>query len=241
MGRNLFITGVGSGIGAGLCREALRRGDRVFALGRKSPEDFSRFSGYRFSCCDLADADTIPAALKTLLEGVPALDLVILNAGILGRIADLRDTPLADLRHLMDVNLWANKVLVDALFALSLTLAQVVAVSTGASVSAGRGWNGYSLSKAALNMLIALYALEAPQTHFSALAPGLVETGMQDQVGGLPQDPRFPLIERLQKARNTPAMPRPAEAAPLLFAAMDRLLKFESGRFYDIRNLPASS
>ena len=54
------------------------------------------------------------------------------------------------------------------------------------------GWNGYALSKAALNMMMKLYAAERPGTDFSALAPGLVDTAMQEAMRQQPADPLFP-------------------------------------------------
>jgi hypothetical protein len=47
--------------------------------------------------CDLTDYDSLPAAINVPLADVAALDLVILNGGILGEIKNLTDTPVEDL------------------------------------------------------------------------------------------------------------------------------------------------
>ena len=52
--------------------------------------------------CDLADYDSLPAAMNVLLADLAALDLVILNGGILGEIENLTDTPLEDLKQVME-------------------------------------------------------------------------------------------------------------------------------------------
>ena len=39
-----------------------------------------------------------------------SIDLAILNAAKLGEIKDMVQVSLADLRHTMEINLWANKV-----------------------------------------------------------------------------------------------------------------------------------
>jgi NAD(P)-dependent dehydrogenase (short-subunit alcohol dehydrogenase family) len=114
---------------------------------------------------------------------------------------------------------------------------QVVAVSSGAAVSGARGWNAYSLSKAALNMMMKLYAAERPLTHFSALAPGLVDTDMQKAMRALPADARFPTVDRLKKAAGTADMPDPATAALRVMEAVPRLRALKSGEFQDIRAL----
>ena len=237
MSHSVLITGISSGIGRGLAQACLERGDQVFALGRKPMPDGAGLPGLHFVPCDLARFGDIPQALARLLAGVNRLDTVILNAGILGGISDLADTSMERLKEVMDVNLWANKALLDALFAGPWEVDQVVAISSGAAVSGARGWSGYALSKAALNMLIKLYAAERPQTHFTALAPGLVDTGMQTYARALPADPRFPSIDRLKRAHGTADMPMPDEAAPKLLEAVRILRRKPSGDFHDLRTM----
>ena len=234
---NLFITGVSSGLGHGLARAALQKGHDVAGLSRREPSDIISHPRFRFAACDLATPDTIPGALEKILDPGQTLDLVVLNAGVLWRIADMADAPLDVLKWMMDVNVWANKPILDFIFRREITVNQVVAISSGASVAGARGWNGYSISKAALNMLVKLYAAERPETHFTALAPGLVETYMQDQVKDLPDDPRFPSIKRLHKARGTPDMPKPEAAAAKLFEVFPKLTGYPSGGFVDVRTM----
>ena len=120
---------------------------------------------------DLVDSDAAGRAVEDLLSGVPRVDLAVLNAGLLSPFGDMRETSLEDLRHVMEVNLWSQKTVLDVLLSDSRDVRQVVTMSSGASVNGNRGWNGYSISKAALNMLTRLYARECPDTHFAALAP----------------------------------------------------------------------
>lgn len=237
----VFITGVRTGLGWGFARCLLREGARVYGLGRRAPDDLLREfpDRLRFESCDLGRFGEIPPALGSLLEGVTALDLVILNAGQLGIFSDMRDIDMVELRQLMNVNLWANKVLLDELFSPDRTVAEVWGISSGASVNGSRGWNGYSLSKAALNMLIKLYSAELPDTHWIALAPGLVDTRMQEFVAMQAEETvrKFPALDRLRKARGTPDMPGPEEAAAHILAARDRLRAAENGSYVDIRKL----
>ena len=237
MPRTILITGVSSGIGRGLALHYLTHGERVFGLSRRAPSDFAGLPGFAFRSADLSRFDGIVPAVTELLRDVGRLDLAILNAGVLGTISDVSDADLDSMRAVMDVNLWANKPVLDAAFARGRAVDQVVAVSSGAAVSGARGWNAYALSKAALNMLMALYAAERPETHFSALAPGLCDTAMQAHLRGLPDDARFPNVERLKKAAGTADMPGPEELAPRLAGAIRSLRKRESGRFWDLRTL----
>lgn len=237
-GRTVLITGASAGIGLGLAREMLARGDRVLALQRR-PSPLAGSPGFDEVLHDVASFDATPSRLGELLRGVTHLDQVVLNAAIASKVADLADTPLSELRRAMDVNTWANKVLLDALFGLGISVAQVIGISSGAAVSASRGWNGYALSKAAFIMLLDLYAAERPETHFSSLAPGIVHTRMQDDLAEATPDElrKFPSLERLLNARGTSEMPSAELAAPRLLAAFDKLRAERSGAFVKLSAL----
>ena len=230
-----FITGNSTGLGLGLTRALLARGWAVRGTSRRGcPATHPRLADAR---ADLADFAALPAVLDRLLDGTGRLDLVILNAGILGEIRDLHETSLEDVRRIMDVNLWANKVIMDWLHASGIPVTQVVMMSSGAAVNGNRGWGGYALSKAALNMLARLYAHELPATHISAIAPGLIDSAMMDYLCEVPDPARFTALGRLRAARGTEDMPAPDEAAERVLGSLPRLLAHPSGSFVDIRRL----
>lgn len=234
----VLVTGVSSGLGAGLARAHLGRGDEVYGVSRRPPPEDLTAAGLRHVALDLAETGKVRPALEELLAGARDLGVVHLNAGILGTIEDLGDSDLADLRNTFEVNVWANKTVLDALRDLEVRVEQVHAVSSGAAVSGNRGWGGYAVSKAGLNMLVQLYAREWPGTHFVALAPGLVDTAMQDHLCAL-DDARFaPGIDRLKAARGTPGMPGPDEAGARIVDLLPGLRRLASGSFADLRRLP---
>lgn len=236
MPHTCFLTGVSAGLGKALAETALNRGWTVYGCSRRTPEALVE-RGLTFTSVDLADPAGAASKIKSLLQNVDSLDLVVLNAAKLGQIRDLADTPLDDLRETMEINVWSNKELLDALFAGQRRIDQVVAISSGASVNGNRGWNGYSVSKAALNMLIKLYAGEQPDTHFTSLAPGLIDTAMQDYLTALPADEKFAPLEILRKAKGTPDMPGPERAAEMLWEQFPKLKSVPSGDYADIRKL----
>jgi benzil reductase ((S)-benzoin forming) len=233
MSRTLFITGPSAGIGLGLTRAWLERGGTVYGISRSRPPLES--GRLHWAAADLGSQAPPDGLLRELLGDVRP-DLAVLNSGIFGRIADLRDTSQADLESVFQVNLWGCKRTIDALMALPAPPRQVVAISSGAAVTGYRGWGAYALSKAALNMLVQVYAAEHPAVHFSALAPGLVHTAMQDLLHHEPVE-HSPVLQRLRQARGTPQMPSPEQVAPRLLVAMDRLLGEASGCFRDLRAL----
>ncbi|MCR9143663.1 MAG: SDR family NAD(P)-dependent oxidoreductase [bacterium] len=249
----VLITGVSSGLGHGFAQAYLEDGWQVYGLSRRAPEGLggaaSDSGDLHFRSLDLAQYDAIAPAVRALLAGIDRLDLVILNAGVLGEIEDLRDASIERLRHTMEVNLWANKAILDTLFAESnatatgdeagpIAVEQVVTISSGASINGHRGWSGYSISKAAVNMLTMLYAAEVPETHFTALAPGLIDTAMQDYMSNEADVNKFASVQRLRDARGTDAMPGPYAAARKIMPVFSRLKQDHvSGQFADVRKL----
>jgi len=231
--KTAFITGTSSGLGRGLAGYLLAQGWAVYGCSRRGCD----LPGVRDQIVDLADPDAVPVALDDLLTGVAALDLVVLNAGILGDISDLVRTPLQDLRQVMEVNVWANKSVMDWLHARGGSVAQIVMISSGAAVLGNRGWSGYALSKATLNMLARLYAHEFPDTHIAALAPGIIDTAMMDYLCEVADAAAFPALERLRRARGTGSMPGPREAAGRLVSVLPALKDWPSGSFVDIREI----
>jgi len=231
--KKLLITGIGSGLGEALARFYLEKGCEVYALGRRIPRDLEATAALHFVQCDLRRLEYTQGAVRDLVGNAGELDLVLLNAGILGEIKDMTDTALYEIEAVMTVNVWANKVLLDTLIDLDTTVAQVVGISSGAAVNCNRGWNAYSLSKAALNTLLKLYAREMEATHITSLAPGIIWTPMLKRVIDETDKLRYPSVQRIDDA----AKMTPEEAARLLDATFPRLKRYESGSFLDVRTL----
>lgn len=232
--KNIFITGTSSGIGLGLAQHYLAEGYRVVGLSRR--DDRIHHEHYEHLVFDLSNLDEI-SKLTSSFQAFDSFEKVILNAGILGKIDDLKHQSLESLRHIMDVNVWSNKILLDVLFSLDLPVQQVIGISSGSAYKASRGWGPYSISKAALNTLIKSISHEYPETHFCAMAPGLVDTEIQEDIRSLQQDEKFPSIALLQNAAGTPSMPTGTKAAPMLAKAFDKALEHPSGSYLDVREM----
>ncbi len=242
MTKSVFITGNSGGLGYGLTEEYLSLGYEVYGLSRRGCAGIDHPALHDVRC-DLAQTSAIVPALEALLGEVRSLSLVFLNAGVLGDIRDVTDTPLADIRAVMDINVWANKIILDWLHPRNLEIDQIVTISSGAAVKSHKGWGAYSLSKATLNMLTQVYAPEYPHTHLCALAPGLIDTAMQDHLC----DPdevdadRYPSVKKLRDARGTDGMPTPRAAAQRLAQVLPKLKDYPSGGFVDVRTMDTAS
>lgn len=238
MARRVFITGVSSGIGLGLASHYLNEGWDVLGCSRREPTELAKHKQFQFVSCDLSQFSTVSLAMEKLFHGITSCDLAVLNAGVLSNFGDMQSVSIAESQRVMDVNLWANKAVLDWLLGSSVVCAQVVTISSGAAVNGNRGWNAYAISKVALNMLTTLYAREVPETHFAAIAPGLVDTAMQEVLCHLPADDRFPTLDSLRSRKDTVEMPDPDQLAPRLAKVISGLPSHvESGEFIDIRKL----
>jgi benzil reductase ((S)-benzoin forming) len=233
---NILITGISSGIGAGLALHYLKEKHHVVGISRRNNSHLEVFPNFKYYSADLSEKEETMQVLQLIAENYQSFDLLVLNAGILNEIDRMEKQSWEDVHYMMDVNVWSNKVLLDACLTKGIRLKQVVGISSGAAKNGSAGWGPYSISKAALNMLLKTYAAENAEIHFSSVAPGLVETAMQHYIFGLPKRIEFPTIERLQGARGTDQMPDGEKLAPRLATVFNALLSHPSGIFIDIRD-----
>lgn len=131
-------------------------------------------------------AELVAAAWR--LGGV---DLLVHNASALGAepLVRLEELPLEGLRRALEVNLVAGLGLVqEALPLLRVSGAgAVVAVSSDAAVEAYATWGGYGASKAALDHMAAVLAVEEPLLRVWAVDPGDMATDLY--AAAVPEDP----------------------------------------------------
>lgn len=231
---NALITGISRGLGKGIAEEFLDRGYQVYGLSR-SGTAFAE--NLKHENCDLTDFERVPAVLKQLLTDVDHLRVVVLNAGILGEIKHMQQASVEELREIMEINVWSNKLILDYLLTSNIKVDQVLLMSSGAAVLGNKGWGGYALSKAALNMLGKLYAHEFVETHIAAIAPGLIDTDMMAYLTDNADSETFPALKRLKAARDTEAMQSPRDAAKRIFDALEPLKEYASGSFVDLRQI----
>ena len=229
--KNILITGVSSGLGEALVEAYLNNGDAVYAIGKHMPKRFENNPHFFFFPYDLSDIFMIKSTLHPFFDH-RSFEVVILNAGILGEINTLDKVETEDIKKVMDVNVWANKELID-LLSKHAVVQQFVAISSGAAVNGSKGWGAYSLSKSSLNMLLKVYAKELPETHFTALAPGIIQTPMVKHIIEEVDESLFPSAKTLKESY----IQTPKEAAQNLLKIIPTLLEHESGSFLDVRTM----
>ncbi len=163
-GEVALVTGAASGIGKACVDSLLSRGACVVGLDLdQSIESLYERPDFLGLSCDVTDKVAVTQAMQQALKAFGGLDMLILNAGMFPAgtlIAELED----DLWHkVMSVNLDANLALMRSCYPL-LKLApkygRVVVIGSKNVPAPGPGAAAYSASKAALNQLARIAALE---------------------------------------------------------------------------------
>ncbi|MDG1950416.1 MAG: SDR family NAD(P)-dependent oxidoreductase [bacterium] len=173
--KTVLITGASSGLGKALAHEFHNQGWEVCGIARRDMPYF--VNSIR---TNITSSATVLKGLEKIL-GPKKLDLCILNAGILGDVDRMEKLAQISLSEAIDVNCLANKPIIKHLMSYN-NVNSVVAISSGAALKAYEGWGPYCISKAALEMMMKVYALENPNTNFTCLSPGLVKSPMQDYI-----------------------------------------------------------
>ena len=230
---NTLITGLSFGLGRALKEECLELGHDVYGLSR------TRVTDCNHVILDLSmlSSGHYERRLENLLNGETNLDLVILNAGILGKIKTFDNVTMNELDKIMNINVFSNKLLLDCLFKMEVNVKQVLCISSGASEKTYKGWGGYSISKAALRMMMQVYSKDFPRTHFMSLAPGLVGTQMQDYLCQDVDVNEFPETKKFIESNSNGTTRSSKNVAKDIMKLVPNLSKMASGGYVDLRSL----
>lgn len=229
MSKNILITGCSSGLGLALTNLYLDKGYKVFGISRNKPQ--INHKNFFFNSFDLTNVSAIKSSLSKFITSIKHIDIVYLNAGMLGEIKSSLDINTNELEEVYKLNVYANKEILDILATIETKI--VIAISSGASINASKGWASYSLSKAGVNMLISLYAKELLETKLFAIAPGVIETPMTDYIRFKIDDNIYTSAKKLKEGE----IQTPSTAAQRLDNITSTLYKYESGSFLDVRKL----
>ena len=97
MQKNILITGCSSGLGLALTNYYLQKGFKVYGINRNKPEiQNQNFIHISF---DLSKISEIKTSLTNILKEIKNLDLVFLNAGMLGKIKILQELSIEEMQE----------------------------------------------------------------------------------------------------------------------------------------------
>jgi len=189
--KSVLITGGSRGLGRALGITLAREGARVVLVARgldelaRTVEEIRLAGGEAYGiAADLGDKNSIYPITGEAAALVGPIDILIQNASTLGALPLqlLLDTDCEDLEETLQVNLIGPFRLAKAIVG-SMVLRQtgiMISITSDAGVEAYSGWGAYGVSKAALDHLTRVFAVELQDTGvtFFSIDPGEMDTRM---------------------------------------------------------------
>jgi benzil reductase ((S)-benzoin forming) len=200
-GRVIVVTGASRGLGAGIARRFGELGASLGLCARHEPDSPTGAPALT-GAVDVTDALLVDRFAEAVTRSLGPIDLWVNNAGILGPVGPQRDHDPAEVDGAFRINVGgvANGSRSFTRRTRSWPPARrvLVNISSGASRSPYEGWAVYGATKAAVDQYTATVAVEEPQVLCHAVAPGVVETAMQEQVRAL-DERAFPAVDRFRR------------------------------------------
>ncbi len=159
-----LVTGAASGIGRACAEELIGRGCAVVALDvDPAVTDAVDGDNWLGLIADVTDAVETDAAIRAGIERFGGVDILVVAAGVFGSSTPLADLAEDEWRRVMAVNVDSVQLLFNRfapLLALSPIGGRVVVIGSKNVPAPGKGAAAYSASKAALQQLCRVAALE---------------------------------------------------------------------------------
>jgi len=200
-GKVAFISGASRGLGAGLAERFADAGLRLVLCSRTPPALASSDTVIAASV-DMRDEKGLDALVAQAEARFGAIDLWVNNAGVLDPIQPIREVSLADFREHIDINLGGvfvgSRCYVRHLRRLGKG-GVLINVSSGAAWNPYPGWGAYCASKAGVERLTEVLAVEETEIGLRAhsVAPGVIDTAMQSLIRASSPE-NFPEVERFR-------------------------------------------
>jgi benzil reductase ((S)-benzoin forming) len=208
------VTGASRGLGAGLAEAFAAAGLRLGLCARTDPA-MPEGPDVVARRVDVTEAAGVERFAAEVHERLGPIDLWVNNAGLLGPIDPVRDADPAAVAANLQVNVLGVLHGTQAFLRHRGPAPVLVNISSGAATNAYAGWGAYCASKAAVERLTEVVALEEPDVRAYAVAPGVVDTDMQATIRATPAE-RFPTVERFRELKANDAFNSPAWVAQQL-------------------------
>jgi len=190
-GKLALVTGASRGIGAAAAEALAKAGAHVVLTARtvgglEEVEDRIHAAGGSATIAplDLAEDGSIARLAEAIAGRWDALDLLVLNAAMLGTLAPVAAIDGKEFARLLTLNLMAQQQLLAAFDPLLRASADaaVIAVTSRIGQQPRPYWGAYGASKAALDNLVLAYGQEVAnisQIKVAVVDPGATATKMR--------------------------------------------------------------
>ena len=188
-----LVTGASRGIGAATAEALAAAGAHVVLTARtaadlEAVEERIHAAGGSATIAplDLTESDGIARLALAVAERWPALDLLVLNAAMLGSLTPVTSIDGAEMGRLLTLNLLANQALIagfDPLLRKSAA-GRLIALTSSVGRRPRAFWGAYGASKAALETLVLSYAEEVKNLaplKVALVDPGATATRMRER------------------------------------------------------------
>ena len=190
-GKIALVTGASRGIGAATATALAAQGAHVILTARtakdlEAVEDaiFDAGGNATIAPLDLTDGDSIARLAVAVTERWGKLDILVLNAAMLGTLSPVPAIDGAEFARLFTLNVTAQQVMIasfDALLRKS-DAGRLLALTSSVGASPRAFWGAYGASKAALENLVECYGDEVKnlsQVRTVIVDPGRTRTAMR--------------------------------------------------------------
>jgi NAD(P)-dependent dehydrogenase (short-subunit alcohol dehydrogenase family) len=186
-----LVTGASRGIGAATAEALAAAGAHVVLVARTASaleevEERIHEAGGSATIAplDLTDGESIGKLAGAIAERWEKLDILVLNAAMLGSLTPVQDIDPKEYSRLLSLNLLANQALIAAFDPLlrKAEQAEIVALTSSVGAEPRAFWGAYGSSKAALETLLGAYADETAFTNrmrVHVIDPGATRTRMR--------------------------------------------------------------
>lgn len=220
----IYITGSSTGLGKALVELLLEdEQNEVIGVSRSQSIQHPRYTHIT--------QDLTQAFSSSFFQALPAncqKIVLINNAGAIGPVTRVGEQSYKEVANNYTLNVTAPSVLCNQFVkAYQNTSAEkiIINVSSGAGKAPIAAWSTYCASKAALDMFSQVLQAEHPDFNVFAIAPGIVDTPMQETIRKS-DETQFPQLEKFKNYKVDGDLSSPREVAFKYLSVIEEPKKF---------------